>query len=630
MYSAILGSVILRILDLLEIKAFAMTSFLIGYLTQSALLMLMVTCFFMNIHTALISLGVSEGLLWILLRKKLGARSMNNSRELFFIFALAIIVTASVSKYALIPKDLGLSGVLGIWSDYFLHGITIASLGGINAYGGSFELVGTSLPLYHYIGFMLPAAVMSLQNMSGLAAATSVMLPVSTLIFVFGVYILCAQMSNFSLGFVLTIISVFVPASFVFIQSGWFDPYWLTFITPGSGIALGGCLLVVLLLMIFEESGKQTSLVLILLLCALVGLTRIHYSLLIIPVCTWTVFSYIRKYTAVNWLKINLILFALLIFILPFLIMVDADFMRYSKGVEYIRNSYAQLNFYRFTIPASTQSYVGNFFNVPTILLAVTGLYFPLYFLFLFVRFKHNKINHIDAVPLVFLIFFIILMMFSPVASNGDITEYKHRAFPLVAIIFAIFSNYYLISFIADPILRNIKYIVFFLIGLSMFFGLIANPAAPNINLMSWAKDFHGVTLKVGLLDSAKYIQEHSIAGDILATDVESIGVKLDAFATELISLSGVPAYIARPYINRSECISRLVEDRIEVLNSISAANNWNEAKEILNANHIRWFITSHLPKWGGGRSPDFFSNDVFVFDAGHSDFRFHKEDSCQ
>ena len=84
-------------------------------------------------------------------------------------------------------------GVLPIWNDYFIHGVTIASFGSPFATGGDMELAGVSRGFYHYAPFMIPAAFQAVSGMSGLALSTSLLLPLGLLIAAFGELCVCCK-----------------------------------------------------------------------------------------------------------------------------------------------------------------------------------------------------------------------------------------------------------------------------------------------------------------------------------------------------------------------------------------------------------------------------------------------------
>jgi len=103
-----------------------------------------------------------------------------------------------------------------------------------------------------------------------------------------------------------------------------------------------------------------------------------------------------------------------------------------------------------------------------------------------------------------------------------------------------------------------------------------------------------------------------------------SIGTRLSAPSTMTISLSGMPAFISRPNMQklRSEVISKIVTTRLNVLEKLSASNSWREAKSLLQSNGIRWLLIfpDETIKWDADRKlAVFLDNGLALYDAGQS-----------
>ena len=81
--------------------------------------------------------------------------------------------------------------------------------------------------------------------------------------------------------------------------------------------------------------------------------------------------------------------------------------------------------------------------QLSVVLAAVLGIYFVLYPLLFRLSVHRFGFHATDALPLLLLMSFISLMLFAPIASNGDFTEYKHRHFPLLYVIAAIYTITY-------------------------------------------------------------------------------------------------------------------------------------------------------------------------------------------
>ena len=72
--------------------------------------------------------------------------------------------------------------------------------------------------------------------------------------------------------------------------------------------------------------------------------------------------------------------------------------------------------------------------------------------------------------------------------------------------------------------------------------------------------------------------------------------------------------------IIRSKCVFEIVNYRLNILQKLSKLTSWDQAKEFLHINGIRWFIV--MPKeninWDAGfNSATFSSNGMALYDSG-------------
>ena len=94
-----------------------------------------------------------------------------------------------------------------------------------------------------------------------------------------------------------------------------------------------------------------------------------------------------------------------------------------------------------------------------------------------------------------------------------------------------------------------------------------------------------------------------------------------DAFIIQLISLTGIPAFIARYDLKMldSQYIREIAMKRLCYLNELSSIANWSDAKKSLQENGIRWFVA--LPKENLNRDINrefsvFPTNGISVYDT--------------
>ena len=234
-----------------------------------------------------------------------------------------------------------------------------------------------------------------------------------------------------------------------------------------------------------------------------------------------------------------------------------------------------------------------------------------------------------DALPLFVLLSFLGLTLFAPAAYTSDITEYKQRHFLSLYMLVVVYTIYYAVSLMPKNIVDKAVFERTVVAGAAcILVGVVAlnwgaNPARPSVVAMSWASFAHNQSTTPGLLDSAAYIKAHASPGDVMVIGTPSNGPMQGAAITDLISLTGVPAYVARARMTKSLCIQSILQNRLSVLKTLSAIDNWPEAQRFLKANGIRWvaFPAGGRPKWDTGlNAVAFSSKGMSVYDAGQFD----------
>ena len=628
-FSTLVGGIPLKMIRFLDIKAYLSSSFLIGFFFQASLLMIMMVAFGMQIGNTLLILFFLDLVVIIFSFRIIQSHLLIEDKfELLVIVLITCICFICTYKYAEISKNFYLTGHLDIWSDYFIHGVTIASFGSTNSYGGSFELAGTGLPFYHYIGFMFPAVVMHYANISGLISAVGIMLPISILLLILGSYVLAAQLSSLRLGLTIVLPALFLPVNYIAMQSGWFDPYWLVFIAPGSGMGISECLLIVALLVAYDERNSN-CLPLLFLLIFILALTRFHFFLLFFPLLLWFLFLRKTRLNPNSFIGINFILVFLAIIFLDTIPSGRYEIIEHLNIFSYINSAFDSINFYGYALGSLIGHEGAYAIKIQFILLAITGIYYILYLIILAIRYKKNELNRSDSIPVQALVFFILLMIFSPPGNNGDITEYRHRAFPLIYLIFGIYINCYVVIFCKNFIAKHYKKITLLFLSIAAITGWASNPAAPNLKLIPWAGNLQGVELPLGTLELADFLRHRSAPGDIFAVDIHSALGRLDTFGIELISLSGVPAYLVRSDNKRSKCEESLAAYRLEVLAEVEAAPDWESAKNILYENNIRWFVSTKTLYWKNAPTPSFSIQNINVYEVKVPSRKLDKNEFC-
>jgi hypothetical protein len=219
----------------------------------------------------------------------------------------------------------------------------------------------------------------------------------------------------------------------------------------------------------------------------------------------------------------------------------------------------------------------------------VGGYFFllPIY-LYLWARKEKFQINYLW--PIIFIVIYFLLIIYAPAGSNGDISEYRHRSFPLIYSIFGCFFWIYMYDTLPESNLLR-KYSipgVIFLIPVLVVFYRDSNPAKPLTKVMPWSAAYHNETIEAGLIEAAKFLQLNSFKGDCFAVSINNSN-NINNPGLKIISLSGVPAFMLR---QPSHVTNGTKDFRRGVINDIQNASNWDEARKIMRQNNIRWFIS--------------------------------------
>jgi hypothetical protein len=293
------------------------------------------------------------------------------------------------------------------------------------------------------------------------------------------------------------------------------------------------------------------------------------------------------------------------------------------------------------TIPAELPYDLTMIIQVTATLLAVLGIYAAFYPALLWLHIRRNRFKASDAIPLLLVVYFITLIIFAPIAANGDSSEYKHRHFLLLYVLFSIYTINYGFSFAMSrkKPLNNTA-----IVGLGitvLIFSIIIltyrgeNPARPDIESMLWTADFHNQKITPGLIEISDYLRANARDGDVLTMglpSVSSIGPKTQI--VQIMSLTGMPAFLARSELKMLgvQCVQEIVKHRLGVLSDLSLIDDWAAARKFLHANGIRWYISTadEIPRWDRDSTKAVFSsNGMSIYDTGTGYDRISKASRC-
>lgn len=628
------GELTLRVCHFMHIKSWLPMSCVVGFTVVS---LLIVALTLMVNLSALVAFFICALLILVLFSliyfgaKDAPTRPAVSWADTVITLVFAVSIGLLVRVPVMSSVTFMATGVLPIWSDYLIHGVTISAFGSPFATGTDMEWVGLNRIFYHFAPFMLPATFQAVSGMSGLALSTALLLPFGLLIAALGSYVLAVELGGRLVGLLVFAALLGLPASSFLVQSGWFDFHWMLFVVPGSAYAIGVSSVVCVAVLADVKKNDSRVLVFGLLLLFSLVLIRAHMFLLLAPAVS--AFVVIHRWHLKPKLVIGLTLGTMMsiMFLLHFseslysLWVKETGIFVYLNGV--IGGALVNGKGSPLGLVSSTVGWT-MLFQVLLILVAVLGVYCVLYPLALFFSVRRFGFRVMDALPLFVLLSFIGLTLFAPAAYTSDITEYKQRHFLLLYVLVVVYTIYYAVSLVPKTIVDTVTFKKVVAAGAGcILVGVVAlnwgaNPARPSVVAMSWASFAHNQSTAPGLLDSAAYIKAHANLGDVMVIGNPAVGPARETANVDLISLTGVPAYAARPRMTKSQCVIDISKKRIGVLQTLSTMDNWPEAQKFLQTNGIRWvvFPAGGYPKWDTGlKAAAFSSKGMSVYDAGRS-----------
>lgn len=588
-----------------------------------------------------ISPGAALGLLiaavgvWSLFTDRASPKLTSSVNTDLLVVAVVAIVICCLGRAALsAPLSLQTDGVLTTWVDYYLHGETISSFGSRFALGGDIEVAFASRPLYHYASFLLPAALQEVTDLSGLALATSFLLPMGLLIAAMGCYALAVEVGGRITAVIAIMILIFapIPSSYL-LHCGWYDFYWLLFISPGTGYGLGLACAASALVVTYTRTRNVGLLLACAVVIASLAVTRVQFFMLAAPIATFLAFSSWKPKLAKMALVFALAASFIGVVCCSYSQECRQEWESFSRTTEYldfalkwstkaplILKSVSPLGFAR-----SLSLKLG------LILLSILGAFAVLYPVLLILYGRKFGLRAVDAFPIVAIGIYTSLLLLTPAPPHGDLSEYKHRHFGLLYVYTIIFTCHYsarLLGGLENLLLQN-KRIMLGIVSAGVLGGVLfywgTDPGKADEISMPWVKDLQYRQLLPGLYEAAEYIRKNSEPGDIFTTGPATAAIfNPGSPAAEIIALSGVPSFLTRSAlkVTGSECMQALSSDRLEALQKILHMDDSRQAFELAQRMHIRWFVA--LPgesvRWDSNRGAASFSTaGVSVYDMGRS-----------
>ena len=556
----------------------------------------------------------------IVFRERVAAARPVAARELF---ALGLCAGATVwwcFDLAQVPQIVARDGVLATWTDQFIHGAAISQFGDARAAGRqAIELAGLPLPLYHYGSYMLPAAFAWPLDLPGLPLATSLWVPLGFFTLCAGIYALGATLAGPAGGVAALAALTLVPDAATYgLHNRAFGYYWYMLEVPGACYAVAVALLSIVFLHRWARTRDSRSLLASAALVAASCLVRVHIFLLALPAWLASVVM------LVPWsLRRRLALFAASG--AAFSIFVFTYYRLFPDAVPALARFLYVIHQDHFPT-AYDDWYVAFLSNhgpsasialgVLLIFPACLGVFVVLYPLSVLLAWRSRGLEAIDLVPPALLAAYTVLMVTAPIPANADATELTQRPFVLLYAVIAIWTAAGFASWFAAQ--GGFAERRVWLPALALGAILVASFVRYTDADWRWVDDHQ---IAPGLPQAAGFLRSHATRGDIFAVQGLAIGrVESDA-AVELVSLTGIPAYLARPYthIARGARIKQVALERHGALAGIAQERSTATALARLRELGVQWYVVVDRagPRWDAQRQQAVFAQgDVAVYSS--------------
>jgi hypothetical protein len=527
-------------------------------------------------------------------------------------FALCAAFTAAwCSEPAAAWQALRTQGVLPLWSDYFFHGGLISQFGDVRALGrGSIYLADHPPSFYHYASYGAAAALARMLDQPGLPLASAAWLPLGFLAMLAGAYALGARLAGAAGGIAALVAAAILPdASNYGLRNGWFSFHFTLLAHAGATYALGAAFMSLALL-----GGSRRALVASALLAASVLLFRAHVFVLFAP--AWVAAAVVCHAAQSHRRRLGWLMAAGLIagaaalsVAITFLAGSDAIHWRvrgvsalgdFLWHVHTLQEPTAYTGVYEALLAQQPEA-LAFAAGIGLAVLAALGAFVLLLPIAALLARRAGVLRPIDAACGYLVLCWLLLVLFAPTPWHGDATELTHRPFVLVYAACAIWTLCLFARLPAKPLWPALVAIAALALP-----GIAATADAMSRPKFRWGEPYDAAPIAPGLVEGAEFLRRHAAAGERFA--VAGLSMRQETFdlSTELCALSGVPAYLSRPYYatNMDAARRSLALERLAALQEVDRQTDADAALRSLQSLKVRWYVVAggQGPRWDPGR----------------------------
>jgi hypothetical protein len=225
--------------------------------------------------------------------------------------------------------------------------------------------------------------------------------------------------------------------------------------------------------------------------------------------------------------------------------------------------------------------------------------------------------------PAAFVAVYVALLVAAPLPKHGDPTEFTQRPLVVLYAVLAVWTAACLVLALSPKGAEGARRAWRMLLAAGVL-GLAA--IAPATRALGgepryfWGYELYAFRLDPGLVGAAAYLRAHAQRGDMFAIREVAIGEGGADLATRVVAMSGVPAWLGRPWMHLFQGGEReqVARRRYAVLAGIAREESAEGALRRLRELGVRWYVVvGDGPRWDRGRSrAAFTSGSVAVYSS--------------
>lgn len=615
------GFLTLRALRLADLPAGA--AWVVGLFVTALVLYALVGWFNLRaIHAFALWAGVLT-VCAIVFRERARSSERVDRKEMAGLALCALVTVMWCREIAQAPARLVRDNVLWAWIDYFVHGSIISQFGDPLAVRGSVFLADRLPLLYHYATYMLPAALAGLLGEPGLPLATSFWLPMGVLTMCAGAYALGTGLAGPAGGLASVGVLTLVPDAATYgLRNGFLSYHFHMLVTPGAGYVIGVFLATGALLARWVPAASPRPLLASAALALGALWFRVHVFAVGFPAWLATAALATRTVRARPVLFAGGGLLAFLLFVMAFYAATDSDFaLPVFLDVLHDRQEPTAYRGVYWALLTERGQLLATLAGIPLVYLASLGALIVLYPLAVWLARRARALHWIDVFPAFLIAAYLAMMLTAPIDKHRDSTEFTVRPFVLVYAAVAVWTVCLFCRVLALRWPRRASQAWGPVLGASLLGVALAWHGAPAMGLpkFDWGWQFYPQRIDAGLTQAGRYLREHGRPGQVFAVQGLELKWAPTDPAVQLISLSGMPAYLSYISAHMIEAPSRqkLALERYAELTRLERAPSAAAALEELRRLGIAWYVVIGWsgPPWDRGRrQASFFEHNVAIY----------------